>query len=538
MKAEQLLLGVDVGTGSARAGLFTSAGDLRGRGEHVLRTWNTRPHHVEQSSADIWSAVCAAVRMALAKAGADAGCVVGIGFDATCSLVALDAGGQPVTISTDGDDARNVVVWMDHRATADAAFINATSHPVLQFVGGAISPEMQTPKLRWLKRELPQTWQRTRHWMDLPDFLTWRATGSLDRSLCSTVCKWTYLGHEGRWDPSYFERIGLADLSTEKFERLGTRIRTPGELVGPLSLAAARELGLTPGIAVAASLIDAHAGALGTLGASGSDVTLSQRLAVIAGTSACHLAVSDSRVDVPGVWGPYFEALMPRRWLLEAGISASGAFLDHVLRVHPASREIDDPFTAAENELARLVAAGADLHELVADLHFQPNVLGNRAPLADPLLTGGVSGWTLRSDVEDLARWYLAALQALAYATRHIMEAMGQAGCDIGLLIASGGSANNPRWCQIHADALGIPVGVAQQPEAVLLGSAMLAARASGTTASLEDAMSGMTRLGRIYAPATANRAFHDAKYAVYRRMIDDQRAYASLMAQARTVSS
>lgn len=531
MNGQPLFLGVDVGTGSARAGVFTADGELRGRGEHPLQTWNERPDHVEQSSDDVWAAVRCAVRSALEQAQAAPAAIAGLGFDATCSLVALDAAGKPVTVSMDGDDARNIVVWMDHRAIDDAREINATKHPVLAFVGGTISPEMQTPKLRWLKRELPLTWQRTRFWMDLPDFLTWRATGNADRSLCSTVCKWTFLGHERRWDPTYFEAIGLGDLAREDFVRLGTRIRMAGERIGGLTPTAAGDLGLLPGTPVAASLIDAHAGALGTLGAAGSDAPLSRRLAVIAGTSACHLAVSEQRVDVPGVWGPYFEALTPQHWLLEAGISASGAFLDHVLRSHPATRGSDsNPFTIVESELRRLESAGVNLQTLTSDLHLQPNVLGNRAPLADPLLKGGCSGWALRSDVEDLARWYLAALQALAYATRHIVEAMNVAGCRIELLVASGGSANNPRWCQMHADALGIPLGVPRESEAVLLGSAMLAAQASGATGSLESAMRGMTRLGRIYAPVATNRPFHDAKYAVYRRMIDDQRAYSAIM--------
>lgn len=529
-----LLLGVDVGTGSARAGLFTTDGRQVGRGEQPIRTWKTTPDHVEQSSDDIWAAVCAAVRSALAESVADASDVRGIGFDATCSLVALDAAGRPVTVSVTGDDARNIVVWMDHRAIGDAAEINATAHPVLQYVGGTISPEMQTPKLRWLKRELPDTWQRAQHWFDLPDFLTWRATGSLDRSLCSTVCKWTYLGHERRWDASYFQAIGLGDLASDDFSRLGTVVRTPGDRIGELSATAAAELGLAPGTPVAASLIDAHAGALGTLGAAGSDIPLAQRLAIIAGTSACHLAVTDDALRVPGVWGPYFGALTPDQWLLEAGISASGAFLDHALRSHPASRESHDVFADVEQALCEIERSGVSLETLAADLHLQPNVLGNRAPLADPTLTGGVSGWRLRSDREDLARWYLAALQSLAYATRHIVEAMRNAGCNVEMLVASGGSATNPRWRQIHADALGLPVGVPEQADGVLLGTAMLGARASGLRASLAEAMQGMTRLKHIVQPNPATRAFHDAKYAVYRRMIDDQRAYAQLMAQVR----
>lgn len=529
-----LLLGIDVGTGSARAGLFTPDGELAGRGEHAIRLWQPYPDHAEQSGEDIWRACCQAVAEALRSAGARGESVRGIGFDATCSLVAIDARGEPVSISLDGDDDRNVMVWMDHRATPDAVEINATGHPVLDYVGGTISPEMQTPKLRWIRRELPRSWERAKHWFDLPDFLTWRATGSAVRSLCSTVCKWTYLGHERRWDESYFAAIGLGELAAEQFARLGTDIRSPGELAGTLLPESARELGLAGGVPVAVSMIDAHAGALGTLGARGPAVALDRRLALIAGTSACHIAMLPEERRVQGVWGPYHGALLPGGWMLEAGISASGSFLDHALRQFR-------PFTAAgafgdaEASLAVAGASGAAADELARDLHLQCNVLGNRAPLADPGLMGGVSGWRLREDPSELARWYLAALHSLAYATRHIVEALGEAGVPIDLVIVSGGSARNVRWCQVHADALGLPIGIPAREDGMLLGAAMLGAQAAGLHVSLADAMSRMNSLARTLHPDPALRAFHDAKYAVYRRMIEDQRAYATLMSAGRS---
>ena len=163
---------------SARAGVFTSTGSLLGRGEQPLQIWHPRPDHVEQSSRDIWDAVGLAVREARRVAGVPAAAVVGMGFTATCSLVAVGADGGPVAVNAEGDDTRDVIVWMDHRAVEDAQAINDTGHPVLAFVGGVVSPEMQTPKLRWVKREVPDSWARAAHWFDLADYLTWRATGS------------------------------------------------------------------------------------------------------------------------------------------------------------------------------------------------------------------------------------------------------------------------------------------------------------------------------------------------------------------------
>lgn len=105
----------------------------------------------------------------------------GIAFCATCSLVAVGPsnGVEKISISENGDEEWNIIMWLDHRAGDEANFINEKGHRVLDFVGGKISLEMQTPKILWLKRHLPQSYERTDQFFDLPDYLRWRATGSL-----------------------------------------------------------------------------------------------------------------------------------------------------------------------------------------------------------------------------------------------------------------------------------------------------------------------------------------------------------------------
>jgi len=186
--ASKLYLGVDVGTASVRAALFDGGGRRLGLGVHPIQIFRPAEDFVEQSSDDIWRAAGIAVRAALAESGASADQVAGIGFDATCSLVALDSADRPVSVSPSGRDQQNVVVWMDHRAIDQTRRINDLRHEVLRYVGGVISPEMQTPKLLWLKEKLPASYERTARFLDLPDFLNYRATGNDTRSLCTTVC--------------------------------------------------------------------------------------------------------------------------------------------------------------------------------------------------------------------------------------------------------------------------------------------------------------------------------------------------------------
>lgn len=137
---------------------------------------------------------------------------------------------------------------------------------------------METPKLLWLKKHLKQQcWDKAGLFLDLPDFLTWKATGSDSRSLCSTVCKWTYeIDENGThgWNRKYFEQVGLEDLAADNWKKIGQNVLQPGARVGVgLSKAVALEMGLLEGTPVGTSIIDAHAGGLGLIGCSADGVS-------------------------------------------------------------------------------------------------------------------------------------------------------------------------------------------------------------------------------------------------------------------------
>ena len=349
-------LGLDVGTGSARAGVFNSAGRLLGAAKRPIAIWREAGGVVEQSSADIWRAVTEAAREAVEASGAPAGAISGLGFAATCSLLALDERLEPLSVNPAGAPERDVMVWMDHRASEDAARINAAGHEVLRYAGGALSPEMQTPKLVWLARSKPEILARSAHFLALTDWLSFRATGSLTRSLCTVTCKFGYLAHERRWPSDFLDSVGLSVLSAGGFARLGAAIVAPGTpLAEGLTAEAARAMGLRPGTPVGAGLIDAHAGALGTLGARSDRVAGDprRRMALILGTSSSCMAVSDEPRFIDAVWGPHFSALTPGQWLMDGGQSAFGATLDRLRRLHPASAHAPEGGTRRAGEKGR-----------------------------------------------------------------------------------------------------------------------------------------------------------------------------------------
>jgi FGGY-family pentulose kinase len=525
-------IGVDVGTASTRAGVFDRTGKLLGTAKRPITTWHEAGDIVEQSSSDIWFACTAAVRAALAEAAVAPDAVKGVGFDATCSLVALAPDGAPISVSTSGDATRNVIVWMDHRATSEAREINDTQDEVLRYVGGSISPEMEIPKLKWLKRHHRKNFDAAGHFFDLADFLTYRATGSLARSMCTVTCKWNYLAHEQRWSAPYFQRVGLDEFVAEKYARIGTEIVPPGSPLGAgLTPSAAGELGLEPGTPVGASLIDAHAGGIGAIGgrlAEGAAVDVCDRLAYIMGTSACIMATTSAPCFVPGVWGPYYSGMVPGFWLNEGGQSAAGAAIDHLLRSNPAHAQVSaaargegvETIEYLERRILSHVGNAGAVAALARDIHVLPEFLGNRSPYADPDSRAVIAGLDLDADIGAMERLFIAGLCGLAYGLADVIDAFAAHQVRSNIIVMAGGAARSPLVRQIMADTTGLTVALPQTQEPVLLGAAMLGAVAAGAYRSIGETMASMSALGRLSDPTTARMAeFHRIKRGVHNRL-------------------
>ncbi|KAH7105324.1 Pentulose kinase [Auriculariales sp. MPI-PUGE-AT-0066] len=604
-------IGIDVGTGSVRSLICDDKGTVAAAASKPITTWRDNSDHriFEQSTADIWAAICTVVQRAIADASIDPASVRGIGFDATCSLAVTDRNGSPATVTRGpdcgaGDGLRNVILWADHRAEFEASLINSTpaAAPVLDFVGGTVSLEMEIPKILWLKKNVPERRFEELQFFDLPDYLTYRATGSTARSTCSLTCKCSYMPNVG-WKHEFFSAIGLQSLVDAKFRQVGAGdndpVLTAGLPVGTgLTEAAAAELGLVPGTPVASSVIDAYAGWMGTVAArfregvpattagptgapldttaeSDGGVNLSaaptieisaERLAVVAGTSSCHLINSPRDIFVPGVWGPYRNAVLPGFWMNEGGQSSTGQLIDFVLTTHPAYTELKTRATAEARDMFEILFETLDAlcaenglqtgqyTHLVRHVHMYPDLHGNRSPLADPQMRGALMGLSLDSGIGDLAKKFYIALESIALQTRHIVEAMRTKGHTIRSICISGGQARNKHLCQLIAALCDVEVIVPSTWTSVVLGAAMLgkiAHEVSGVPVEANQAsrwtsQTQVDEIGAKYAErlweimvemtpsggvirATATdteRKILDAKYRIFLETIDIQRRW------------
>eukprot|EP00117_Sycon_ciliatum_P009672 scpid39234/ scgid11867/ FGGY carbohydrate kinase domain-containing protein len=575
--ATDLFLGIDVGSQSARAVLVDVRGKVLSTAERAVSVFvdPSNPNIVEQSAAEIWQACVEAATSAISSAqqspqcaatGRPAGdfreCVRGVGFTSTCSTLVLDADCHPQCVSpaAAGNPHHDVIMWMDHRGEKQAAAARHSSK-LREVSADAPDPfwltaERHACKLLWLKENMPDVYAATAHVLDLSDWLVMKATGASDssfpRSLCALTAKFNYRHDDNRagvntaiaaaqgWPRSAYAAAGLEDHVADDFQRLGQLVQRPGTAVGQgLCAEAARAFGLVPGTAVSASLIDAHAGALGVLGVSVGESTATAaaeeqssegfcgRAALICGTSTCLMV---GKASGPGCY------IMPAGWVHESGQSAVGDLLHHIVSRHAAVGQLDeygdgDVFTRLNRYVLQL--GGDQWPLLAADVHVLPDFRGNRAPLGDDSIRGMISGLSLDSGLESLARVYVATLIGLALGVRFIFDSIARRDeADTALpelLIACGGVAlKNELYLQAHTDAVSMPVAVASEKESVALGAAMLGAAASGT-ASLSECMKRMAPRARLVRGCGC-RDFFTRKYAVYLGLLSEQRKCQRLM--------
>jgi len=526
MKNNSYFVSVDVGSFSVRAAVFDREGIKHSYCKEPIEVYDSGGGIVEQSSDNIWQNTCKAIRNAVRESGVKIQSIKGIAFDATCSLVVLGSDDKPLSVSITGDN--NIIMWMDHRALREAEYINQTNDAVLKYVGGKISPEMQLPKILWLKNNSPGTYAQARKFFDLADYLVYKASGKDIRSVCTQACKWTYLAHDKCWSNGFLKKIDLYDIFDHN--RVGNNIEDLGKPAGLIDPVIAHELGLSKNTIVAVGVIDAHAGGIGLLGSA-----FENTIAIIAGTSFCHMAVSKTPVFTQGVWGPYYGAMIPKMWLNEGGQSAAGSLIDHIIQDNPYSEKlyreaettVSTVYTLLNNEVEKIEEREGCF---TRDFHLLGYFHGNRSPRADPQLKGMISGLTLDRNRRALAQRYLAAIQSIAYGTRHIIEVMNQSGHKISKISMCGGGIENSLLLRELADITGSVISIPSEPEAVLLGCAILAAAACDEFPNVPEAMAAMSSVSHTIKPRVDCKEFHEKKYRIFHEMYKDQLKYNNIM--------
>ncbi len=392
-------------------------------------------------------------------------------------------------------------------------------------------PRWRCRSCLWLKRHLRASFDAAGHFFDLADYLTWRATGSTARSMCTVTCKWNYLAHEQRWSAPYFERIGLEDFVAEDYARIGTDIVAPGSPLGMgLTQSAAQDLGLVAGTPVGASLIDAHAGGIGAIG--GRDASGRRRQCLRSpGLHHGHVGLHHGDDGRSLLRARRVGTLLFRHG---AGLLAQ--------RRRPVGRGRGDRSSAAvASGLCRGKRGGAQRRTsissiswssaswrksemparrrcLARDVHVLPEFLGNRSPYADPDSRAVIAGLDLDTDIGAMERLFVAGLCGLAYGLADVIDAFAAHGVETSVIVMAA-ARRAVRWC---GRSWRIPPGsrwrCRRHRSRCCWEPRCSAPSPVAPTGSIGETMASMSALGRLSEPtAPALAAFHRRKRDVHR---------------------
>ncbi len=482
---DKLTIGLDCGTGGARAVLCDMAGQVLAMHSVDYPTHHPAPGWATQRPADWWHAAAGAVRGVIAKANVAPHRIAALCADATSStLVMLDGNLQPV------DDA---ILWMDNRASAEAHRIEATHHPILRRSRAGVSAETALPKILWVKTHRPAQYDATKWFVEMADYMALRLSRKLTLGQNQTINRWFYDPRLGHWPVDFLDAMGL-DGITDKFP---ADMPALGDPIGPITKEAAADMGLSPQTLIVAGGTDAYVAMVGL------NTLRPGETALITGTSHLVLPVVGADDEIEGLFGPHPDCVTRGTFVMEGGQVSSGAILRwwHDL-IHPDGDGYDTLMREAE-------AAPQGAEGLVVLDFWQ----GNRNPFTDYDLQGAIWGLTLKHQRPEITR---ALMESVALGTANIMKRLTDRGCAVHSMTLAGGVLRSPFWAQMHADATGNVLRVPEVGEASAFGAAIAAAVGAGFYPSLETAADAMVRITTEIEPDPVRHAAYQDQLGVY----------------------
>jgi ribulokinase len=482
---EPLFLALDFGTESVRGALFTPGGTMAHTESVAYPTHFPRPGWAEQSPGDWVESFRRVVRRVLEKSGAAPEQILSMAVDTTsCTVLALDGNFRPL---------RDALLWMDVRAFRQAERIAASGMGALKYNGfGSVSAEWMPSKALWLKENEPGVYAEARYICELQDYVNLHLTGEYAGSINNMTARWYYDSRSGGWPRSFYEAIGLGDV----IAKFPPRVLGLGEPVGKVRPEVASATGLSKDTLVVQGGADAYIGVLG-LGA-----VRAGRVAFITGSSHLLLGHTEKELHKSGVFGAFPDAVMPGLWVVEGAQISTGSVLKWFKDTFICQAYADEAARRGIslydhlNGLAEKIKIGSE--GLIVLNYWQ----GNRNPLTDSRARGVIWGLSLKHTPVHV---YRAIMEAVSYGMEHIMRHFREAGFTPREVYACGGATKSRLWMQMQSDVLGIPIYLTAEPNAPLLGDAILASFGAGVYGSIEEAADRMVKIREKIEPDPAN---------------------------------
>ena len=462
------LVGIDCGTQSAKVVVYDAEGSMVASGQRVLRP-TERPRHgvVEHPDDDIWDAIAAASRAAMAEFPGDPSEIAGVGI---CPIRCCKA-----FLRSDGSLVEPVVNWMDDRAY----------RPYL--------PDSDEVAVA----------------TTLSGYVAHRLTGRFaDTAANNILLQWPIDTDTWQWsgDESLYLEHGIE-------RRLLVELQMPGDVIGPLMPAAAAATGLPAGVPVVHTANDK---AVEMLGAG----TISETTALVSlGTYiAAMVHGHENHRDPKAFWTNF--ACLPHRYLYESSGIRRGMwtltwFLD-LLGSEFAERAAAAGATREQYIEPEAAAAPSGSDGLMT-------VLDWLAPVHKPYRKGSMLGFDAR---HGRGHVYRSILEAIALTMKSNVDSMcRELGISLHEIVVSGGGSNSGLFMQIFADVFGIPASRSSSPAGASLGAAMCAAAGVGVHPDIETAALRMAGSRETFRPDPSSGAVYgrmaDAVYHDIRTVTD-----------------
>jgi xylulokinase len=475
-----VLVGLDVGTGGARAVAVDESGRVVAEASSEYPLHTPRPGWTEQDPADWWEGA----REVLGKVASEAGKVGGIGL----------TGQMHGSVFLDDSDRviRPALLWNDQRTQeqCDGITRSVGEERLISIAGNPALTGFQAPKIVWLREEEPENYGRISRVLLPKDYVRLLLTGE-------------YATDASDASGTLLLDVRARDWSAEILDALQIpREWMPEVYEGPENTGALREdvagdLGLPSGIPVAAGGGDNAAAAVGT-GIVGRGLVNSS-----VGTSGVLFAhANEFDPDPSGRLHAFCHAVPGAYHLMGVTLSAGGSL--------SWWRE------TLGGDYDELVGAASDVPPGSEGLVFLPYLSGERTPHLDPGARGAFFGLTARHGAAHMTR---AVMEGVIFSLRDSLEIMRELGVPIADVRATGGGARSALWRRLQADIYNTPVRRTVADEGPAYGAALLAGVASGTYADVDEASSVVELREEITEPDGERSKTYEEHYEVYRSL-------------------
>ncbi len=483
--ADDLLLGIDVGTTNIKALVFDVCGACVSAASAATPVERPHPGWAEHDPHLLWQAVVDVIRRALAPLD---------DLQRVRGLAVASVGEAGVLVDARGEPVAPVIAWYDRRTAPYAQHWKLQDDPLETFclTGMLPVPIYGMFKLQWLRDHAAEGYAAATTWLHIADYIAFRLCGArvTDYSLASRSMLFDLRAR--RWSSALIDRAGLRGDLLPELVASGTRI-------GEVTPSAAAATGLSPGTIVGAGGHDHVCGALAANVRRQGDCLDSMGTA-----EAAFLPLDDIPLD-------------ERLFVANASSWTHVTFGVHVARDRYYAMDGLFSSGAAVEWLRGLIAPGAPLYEASAAIETLAATAppGSRGVLFLPHLTAGERGafvgLTASSGRSALAR---AVYEGLAFEWRHMLEHIEKMlEVRAAKIRVIGGGTRLPVWLGIKADVLGRPVHVLEMDESVALGAALLGGLAASVYRNEDEAVGALQLHERTVAPNDAARIQYERIY-------------------------